>query len=93
MKQNIFFTLDSSLVVRQKQIFYAVIALFIFSEFAGILNYKNFENLLIFLDFGLVVLGIYISMDKSKLKVMHWLAVCLFGLFLMPLETLMRISF
>ena len=76
MKQNIFFTLDSSLVVRQKQIFYAVIALFIFSEFAGILNYKNFENLLIFLDFGLVVLGIYISMDKSKLKVMHWLAAC-----------------
>ena len=82
MKQNIFFTLDSSLVVRQKQIFYAVIALFIFSQFAGILNYKIFENLLIFLGFGLVVLGIYISMNRSKLKAMHWLAAC-FGVFLL----------
>ena len=81
MERNIFFTSNSSLIVRQKQIFYAVIALFIFSQFAGILNYKIFENLLIFFGFGLVVLGIYISMNRSKLKAMHWLAAC-FGVFL-----------
>ena len=81
MERNIFFTSNSSLIVRQKQIFYAVIALFIFSKFAGILNYKIFENLLIFFGFGLVVLGIYISMNRSKLKAMHWLAAC-FGVFL-----------
>ena len=81
MERNIFFTSNSSLIVRQKQIFYAVIALFIFSKFAGILNYKIFENLLIFFGFGLVVLGIYISMNRSKLKVMHWLAAC-FGVIL-----------
>ena len=81
MERNIFFTSNSSLIVRQKQIFYAVIALFIFSQFAGILNYKIFENLLIFLGFGLVVFGIYISMNRSKLKAMHWLAAC-FGVFL-----------
>ncbi|MEH1010000.1 hypothetical protein QM027_02835 [Campylobacter concisus] len=81
MERNIFFTSNSSLILRQKQIFYAVIALFIFSQFAGILNYKIFENLLIFLGFGLVVLGIYISMNRSKLKAMHWLAAC-FGVFI-----------
>ena len=81
MERNIFFTSNSSLIVRQKQIFYAVIALFIFSQFAGILNYKIFENLLIFLGFVFVVLGIYISMNRSKLKVIHWLAVC-FGVFI-----------
>ena len=71
MEQNIFFKSDSSLIIKQKQIFYAVITLFVFSQFAGILNYKNFENLLIFLGFGFIVLGIYMSMNKSKLKVMH----------------------
>jgi len=81
MERNIFFTSNSSIIVRQKQIFYAVIALFIFSQFAGILNYKNFENLLIFLGFVFVVFGIYISMNRSKLKAMHWLAAC-FGVFL-----------
>ena len=81
MERNIFFTSNSSLIVRQKQIFYAVIALFIFSQFAGILNYKIFENLLIFLGFVFVVLGIYISMNRLKLKVIHWLAVC-FGVFI-----------
>ena len=81
MEQNIFFKSDSSLIVKQKQIFYAVITLFVFSWFAGILNYKNFENLLIFLGFGFIVLGIYMSMNKSKLKVMHWLAAC-FGVFI-----------
>ena len=89
MEQNIFFKSDSSLIVKQKQIFYAVITLFVFSWFAGILNYKNFENLLIFLGFGFIVLGIYMSMNKSKLKVMHWLAAC-FGVFIWAIVDAIR---
>ena len=81
MEKNIFLTYKTSLITKQRQILFAVVMLFLVSQLANVFNYNNVENLLIFIVFGLMTFGIYISMGRSKLKVMHWLAMCM-GVFL-----------
>ena len=77
MEKNIFLTYQTSLITKQRQILFAVVVLFLVSQLANLFNYNNVENLLIFIVFGLMTFGMYISMGRSKLKVMHWLAVCM----------------
>ena len=81
MEKIIFLRSKTSLIVKQRQILFVVVVLFLISQLANLFNYSNIENLLIFLGFGFVALGMYISMGRSKLKVMHWLAACM-GVFL-----------
>lgn len=81
MEKIIFLRSKTSLIVKQRKISFVVVVLFLVAQLANLFNYSNIENLLIFLGFGFVALGMYISMGRSKLKVMHWLAACM-GVFL-----------
>ena len=71
MEKNIFLTYKTSLITKQRQILFAVVVLFLISQLANLFNYNNVENLLIFIVFGLMTFGIYISMDE-RLFVGHY---------------------
>jgi len=67
-----------------------VVALFILAQLSSLLNYNMAEKAFILISFFVVTFGIYISMDRVKTKMIHWLAIC-FGVFLWSVCDALRV--
>ncbi|WP_258033468.1 putative bifunctional diguanylate cyclase/phosphodiesterase [Campylobacter concisus] len=67
-----------------------VVALFILAQLSSLLNYNMAEKAFILISFFVVTFGIYISMDRAKTKMIHWLAIC-FGVFLWSVCDALRV--
>ena len=74
----------------RKWILLLVVALFILAQLSSLLNYNMAEKAFILISFFVVTFGIYISMDRVKTKMIHWLAIC-FGVFLWSVCDALRV--
>jgi len=74
----------------RKWILLFVVALFILAQLSSLLNYNMAEKAFILTSFFVVTFGIYISMDRVKTKMIHWLAIC-FGVFLWSICDALRV--
>ncbi|WP_258030848.1 putative bifunctional diguanylate cyclase/phosphodiesterase [Campylobacter concisus] len=74
----------------RKWILILVVALFILAQLSSLLNYNMAEKAFILISFFVVTFGIYISMDRAKTKMIHWLAIC-FGVFLWSVCDALRV--
>ena len=74
----------------RKWILLFVVALFILAQLSSLLNYNMAEKAFILTSFFVVTFGIYISMDRVKTKMIHWLAIC-FGVFLWSVCDALRV--
>ena len=74
----------------RKWILILVVALFILAQLSSLLNYNMAEKAFILISFFVVTFGIYISMDRVKTKMIHWLAIC-FGVFLWSVCDALRV--
>ena len=78
------------MTVIRKWILLLVVALFILAQLSSLLNYNMSEKAFILISFFVVTFGIYISMDRVKTKMIHWLAIC-FGVFLWSVCDALRV--
>ena len=74
----------------RKWILILVVALFILAQLSSLLNYNMAEKAFILISIFVVTFGIYISMDRVKTKMIHWLAIC-FGVFLWSVCDALRV--
>jgi len=74
----------------RKWILLLIVALFILAQLSSLLNYNMAEKAFILISFFVVTFGIYISMDRVKTKMIHWLAIC-FGVFLWSVCDALRV--